>query len=247
VLGIFAIETSGLPVQGAVAELFRVVDLLGVFGNAALGGIVARRRKMDPIGFVALAILSGLGGGVIRDVLLQHGPPAALVDDAYMATAVLGAVAAFFLPFANRLWAMTFPVIDAFALGCWASTGAFKTLSIGLGWLPALLLGTVTAVGGGALRDLTVQRTPQIFGGNTLYATCAVAASAVMTVFWRLGLASAGLVVATLVGAGFCLLARWRGWQLWQGLSWEYSFERRGRFPRLSVRVRGERRQQDSS
>lgn len=86
-----------------------MVDLLGVFGNAVLGGIVARSRKMDPIGFVALAILSGLGGGVIRDVLLQHGPPVALVDDAYMATAVLGAVAALFLPFANRLWPWPFP------------------------------------------------------------------------------------------------------------------------------------------
>ena len=246
-LGTLVIETPGLPVQGAVAELFRAIDLLGVFGNAVLGGIVARRRKLDPIGFVALAILSGLGGGVIRDVLLQHGPPAALVDDAYTATAVLGAVAAFFVPFANRLWALTFPVIDALALGCWASTGAFKTSSIGLGWLPAVLLGTVTAVGGGALRDLTVQRTPQIFGGNTLYATCAVAASAVMTVFWQFELAPVGLVVATLVGSGFCLLARWRGWQLWQGLSWEYSFERRGRMPRVSVRVRGERHQPDST
>jgi uncharacterized membrane protein YeiH len=173
--------------------------------------------------------------------------PAALVDDAYTATAVLGAVGAFFLPFANRLWAMAFPAIDALALGCWASTGAFKTLSVGLGWLPALLLGTITVVGGGALRDLTVQRTPRIFGRNTLYATCAVAASAVMTVFWRLELSPVGLVVATLVGSGFCLVARWRGWQLWQGLSWEYSFERPGRMPLLRVRVRGERRQPDST
>jgi uncharacterized membrane protein YeiH len=63
------------------------------------GGIVARRQKMDPIGFVALAVLSGLGGGVLRDVLLQHGHPAALIDYAYIGTAVLGAL----VPFANRL------------------------------------------------------------------------------------------------------------------------------------------------
>jgi len=195
-----------------------VIDLAGVFGNALLGGIVAREQRMDPIGFVALAILSGLGGGLIRDTLLQHGPPVALTDYSYVATALVGAIVAFLVPVHERIWSRTFPVVDALALGCWAAAGAQKTLDVGLSWLPAILLGTITAVGGGALRDLTVRRIPQIFGGNTLYATCAVAASVVVVIFSYSGHAPAGTVVATCVGAALCLLARWRGWQLRPGL-----------------------------
>ena len=216
-----------------------MIDLAGVFGNAVLGGIVAREQRMDPVGFVALAILSGLGGGLIRDTLLQHGPPVALTDYLYVITALAGAVVAFLAPVHDRVWGATFPVVDALALGCWAAAGAQKTLDVGLGWLPAVLLGTITAVGGGALRDLTVRRIPQIFGGNTLYATCAVAASVVVVIFSYHGHAPIGMVVATCVGAALCLLARWRGWQLWQGLAWEYAIQRPPgkRWPRIKVRV----------
>ena len=223
-----------------VGEVFRVVDLLGVFGNAVLGGIVARELRMDPVGFVALAILSGLGGGLIRDTLLQHGPPAALTDYFYILTAVAGAIIAFLVPVDGRIWNRVFPVIDAFALGCWAAAGAQKTLGVGLGWLPAILLGTITAVGGGAMRDLTVRRIPQIFGGSTLYATCAFIASIVVVLFASVGLHSVGAVVATCVGAALCLLARWRGWQLWQGVAWDYSLRRDPgkRLPRFTMRIR---------
>ena len=78
-----------------------------------------------------------------------------------------------------------FPFVDALALGCWAAAGAQKTLLSGLGWLPAVLLGTVTAVGGGAIRDIALSRVPAIFGGNTLYATCALIASGVMVAMQR--------------------------------------------------------------
>jgi uncharacterized membrane protein YeiH len=137
------------------------------------------------------------------------------------------------------VWRVTFPVIDALALGCWAAAGAQKTLEVGLSWLPAVLLGTITAVGGGALRDLTIRRIPQIFGGNTLYATCAVFASAVAVLFSYGGHAQVGTLVATGAGAALCLLARRRGWQLWQGLAWEYDIGRAEgkRWPRINVRV----------
>jgi hypothetical protein len=64
----------------ALGELSRAVDLAGVFASAVLGGAVARGLRMNPIGFGALALVAGLGGGLIRDTLLQHGPPAALTD-----------------------------------------------------------------------------------------------------------------------------------------------------------------------
>jgi uncharacterized membrane protein YeiH len=204
----------------SVPDLVRVLDLTGVFANALLGGAVARRHGFDPVGFAALAIVSGLGGGLIRDTLLQHGTPVALTNYAYLTTALIGAAVAFAVRFEGRVWERLFPFVDALALGCWAAAGAQKTLTLGLGWLPAVLLGTVTAVGGGAVRDIAVGRIPTIFGGNTLYATCAVIASGTLVLIQSWGYPQAGLVVATVVGAVLCLLARWRGWILPERVEW---------------------------
>lgn len=204
----------------AITETFRVVDLIGVLANAVLGGVLARASRLDPVGFAALAILSGLGGGIIRDTLLQRGTPVALTDYAYILTALAGAGIAFVLDVEGRLWDGGFPWVDAVALGCWASAGALKTLGSGLGWLPAILLGTITAVGGGAVRDIVLRRIPAIFGGNTLYATSALVASGVMVGLYDTGHASVGLVASTVVGAGLTLLARWRGWQLPEADPW---------------------------
>jgi uncharacterized membrane protein YeiH len=211
-----------MPVPDAVLQdLFTGFDLTGVLANAVLGGVMARAERLDPVGFATLAILSGLGGGLIRDTLLQHGTPVALTGPAYIPAALAGAMVAYLLRVEGRLWNYAFPFVDALALGTWAATGAQKTLSVGLAWLPAVLLGTITAVGGGMMRDLCLRRIPQIFGGNTLYATSAVLASGVMVVLYQLGRASLGLVCATVVGAGLTLLARWRGWGLPEAHVWQ--------------------------
>ncbi|MEU6561957.1 trimeric intracellular cation channel family protein [Nocardia nova] len=207
-------------VSDTVPELLRALDLTGVFANAMLGGAVARSYRFDPIGFAVLATASGLGGGIIRDTLLQRGTPVALVDYTYLLTALFGALIAFAFRFEGRLWDRLFPWVDSLALGCWAAVGAQKTLEVGLGWLPAVLLGTATAVGGGVVRDISVGRVPTIFGGNTLYATCALAASATLVIIWYSGHVTAGSIAATVVGAGLCLLARWRGWMLPERVSW---------------------------
>jgi uncharacterized membrane protein YeiH len=197
-----------------IPGLLRALDLLGVLANALLGGVVARQHRLDPVGFGALAILSGLGGGVIRDVLLQRGTPVALTDSAYLATVLGGAAVAYVVPIDGRLWQRLFPFVDALALGCWAASGAQKTLVFGLHWLPAVLLGTVTAVGGGAVRDIVMRRVPTIFGGNTLYATCALVASGLLVVLHLSGVTVVGPLIATATGAALYLLARWRGWTL---------------------------------
>lgn len=203
-----------------LSELFRVLDLTGVFANALLGGVIARKEKLDPFGFATLAVLSGLGGGVIRDVLLQRGTPVALTDYAYLLTALLGAAISFVVFVEGRTWDRIWPSVDALALGTWAATGAAKTLAAGLGWLPAVLLGMITAVGGGVVRDVVLRRIPGVLGGNTLYATCALAGAGVLTVFSSNGQQTTGLVAATILGTSMCLLARWRGWILPDADAW---------------------------
>jgi uncharacterized membrane protein YeiH len=213
--------------ESALTGFITAIDLVGVFANALLGGAIARSRRMDLVGFAALGIVSGLGGGLLRDTLLQHGTPVALTDYTYLLTALVGAVVAFTVRVEGRVWEKVFPYVDALAVGCWAAVGAQKTLWSGLGWLPAILLGTITAVGGGATRDIVLGYLPRIFGGNTLYATSAIAASGVMVVFFDAGYVAAGAVLATLTGATLCLVAEWRGWQLRRGYAWESS-RRRG-------------------
>ncbi|WP_147915799.1 trimeric intracellular cation channel family protein [Ruania zhangjianzhongii] len=200
--------------------VIRWLDLSGVFFNAILGGVVAREHRLDPIGFAVLAVLSGLGGGIIRDTLLQAGPPVAFTDNAYVFTALVGAAIAFSIRLEGRAWDRAYPPIDALALGVWAVVGAQKTLAVGLGPLAAIILGMVTAVGGGFVRDMVLRRIPTILGGSTLYATCALAAAGVAVLLTGLGLSTLASFVATAVGAGLCLLARYRGWVLPAGTGW---------------------------
>lgn len=193
---------------------FRVVDLVAVLANAILGGMVARELKLDPVGFAVLAMTSGLGGGVIRDTLLQQGPPIALTDLSYLLTALTGALITYLLTLQGR-WPHRFLIgADMLGLGCWSATGTAKALTFGLDWLPAVLLGVTTAVGGGMIRDLVVGRTPRIFGGNTLYASGALVGSLEMVVCYALGRPNVGMAVAITTVAVITLLAHRHGWRL---------------------------------
>lgn len=220
-------------------ELNRFIDLLGVFANAILGGVLARSERFDVVGFVVLAMASGLGGGMIRDALLQEGTAAALADSLYVMVAIAGALVAFYIKVEGRWWDRLYPIVDALALGCWAAVGSLKALSYGLGWLPAVLLGTITAVGGGVVRDMMLRRVPRIFGGNTLYATSAVASGVVMVIMFELGYPAIGLLVTTAFGAGMTLLAKRFGWILPESYAWrpKVGYPR----PKLPARWRPER------
>lgn len=203
-----------VPAAVTLGEVVSAVDLAGVLANAILGGLAARFARLDLVGFVILAILSGLGGGMIRDTLLQRGTPVALADPLYLVVAIAGAVIAFVIPFRRRFPHRMLILLDALALGCWAAVGAQKGLDAGLGWLSAIVLGMITAIGGGMVRDVLLLKIPTVFGGNTLYATCAFVASVEMVVLSLLGYPAIGSLVAILSGAALSLLARRFGWKL---------------------------------
>ncbi len=204
-----------------IDDIMRLLDLLGVLFNAILGGVLARSYRLDAIGFAVLAVLSGLGGGIIRDLLLQAGPPVAMTDSAYLLTALGGAGIAYLIRLEGRVWEKVFPPIDALAIGLWATVGAQKTLTVGLSPLTAVLLGMITAVGGGFSRDVVLRRIPGILGGNTLYATGAFAAAITQVTFYMFDHAQIGSIVATIVGMTLVLIARYRGWMLPPGAGWK--------------------------
>ncbi len=196
------------------STLFRVVDVAGVVANGLLGGAVARRMGFDIVGFLVIGIASGLAGGALRDMLLGHGPAVMLTDPAYLTGAVIAAVTAYLMNVRGRFAHRLLTLADLLAVGCWSATGAAKALGVGLGWIPAIFLGTVTAVGGGVVRDVMVGRVPGIFGGSPLYASIAVLGSTEMTVLTLLGHSQLGMAVSIVSCAAMGLLARRRGWIL---------------------------------
>ncbi|WP_122819362.1 trimeric intracellular cation channel family protein [Varibaculum vaginae] len=197
-----------------VLELaFRVVDVTGVFCAAVIGAKLARERRFDAVGFATLAVISALGGGMARDVLLQQ-IPVAFTDPFYLGGALSGATVAFFWRLESKWTNRLITVADALCLGCWAATGAQKTLALGLGILPAMMMGLTTAVGGSIIRDVMVGKIPKIFGGANLYATPAATSAVIMVVFFKLDMPVLGMALSIISALIFILLSQWRGWVL---------------------------------
>ncbi|WP_307807881.1 trimeric intracellular cation channel family protein [Nocardioides xinjiangensis] len=190
-----------------------VLDLTGIFVFAVAGALVAVRRNLDLFAALVLGGVTGLGGGFIRDVLIGATPPAALADWRYLLVPVAAGLLTFvFHPTVGRM-ERTITVLDAFGLALFCVTGALKALDFGLEPLPAALLGMVTGIGGGMIRDVLAGSVPVIFEG-VLYATPALAGAGVVVVLDRLGLP---LLVVAAAGFATCLgwrlLALVRGWR----------------------------------
>ena len=190
-----------------------VLDLVGIFVFAVTGALVAVRKNLDVFAALVLGGVTGLGGGFIRDVLIGATPPAALADWRYLLVPVGAGLLTFtFHPTIGRLERVV-TLFDAFGLALFCVTGALKAVDYGLGPLPAVLLGMVTGIGGGILRDLLAGRVPVIFDGD-LYATPALAGAGVAVLLDR-----ADLPLALVAAAGFStclgwrLLALVRGWR----------------------------------
>ena len=138
------------------------LDLLGTFVFALSGAMLAVRRSLDLFGVMVLAVAAGLAGGLIRDVSLDASPPAALDGMRYLITALAAAVAAFFGHRAIERLNRPVMLLDAMGLGLFTITGCQKALAYGLDPLPAVVLGVLSAIGGGVLRDLLVADVPRV-------------------------------------------------------------------------------------
>jgi uncharacterized membrane protein YeiH len=193
--------------------LLVLLDLTGIFAFAISGGLVGVRKGLDLFGVFVLAAATGLGGGFVRDVLIGAVPPAALADWRYLVVPVAAGLVTFrFHPALGRMERLV-TVFDAFGLGLFCVAGALKALDYGLGPVPAALMGAVTAVGGGILRDLLAGRVPVVLRSE-LYATPALVGSAVAVVgdssslpTWTFAIPAAALATV------WRLVSVWRGWQ----------------------------------
>ena len=190
------------------SPLFLALDLTGVFAFALNGALTAIRvARLDVVGVVTLGIVTALGGGVIRDIFLDSLPPATFGDWRYLAVAAAGSLVA--LAFGRRLdrWMNPIVALDAAGLSLFAVSGALKALSLDAGLAQAVILGAVTAVGGGTLRDVLIGRIPVVLRSE-LYALPALAGALALVVAAELG---APEVPAAVGGAALCFVIRMVG------------------------------------
>lgn len=192
-----------------------VIDLGAVLVGGLSGTLLAVRKQFDLVGCVSLAIVAGVGGGVIRDVLLQQGLPAALQDSRYLLTAVVAAAVGFYRSGSVVRVGRILIAIDALYLAVYTVVGALKALGAGLAPVPAVFLGIVTAVGGGILRDVLAGEAPTLFRTGELYATVSATGSALFVALWESSLVSRAVagIIAMLVMVVLRLLAVYYGWK----------------------------------
>ena len=167
--------------------LLLALDLAGTFAFALNGALTAvRAARLDVVGVVTLGIITALGGGIIRDVFLDELPPTTFDDWRYLAVAAAGSlVAALFARGLDRL-ATPVVVLDAAGLSLFAVSGALRALESDAGLAQAVILGAITAVGGGTVRDVMIGRVPVVLRSE-LYAIPALLGALVFVTATELG------------------------------------------------------------
>ena len=194
--------------------LFNLVDLAGTFAFAISGATAARRCNLDLFGILAIAYITACGGGIARDVCIGAIPPAGLADWRYLATSVVASLAT--IVAYRQVERLTYPVrlFDAMGLGLFAVYGAHKALLYTHNAEVAILLGMVTAIGGGLARDVLLARVSIVLQ-KEIYASAAFAGAALAVIGERAGWPA---LWATWLPIVLCFALRFvslrRGWNL---------------------------------
>ena len=180
--------------------MYILIELIGIFFFAVAGSLMAARRGFDLLGSAFLGGVCGLGGGVVRDLILNQSP-ATFAHPIYFIPPVLAALCVYaFTPSVQKLHRLV-QLFDAAGLGLFCVTGTLKALEHDFNPVTAVLLGVITSVGGGLMRDVISNVTPDLFNPRDIYALAAMVGAALTAVAWHLGLMNVP------VGAGIAALA----------------------------------------
>jgi uncharacterized membrane protein YeiH len=196
------------------AAILQLLDLVGTCVFALSGATLAVRARMDLFGVLVLAIVTAVSGGILRDLLIGVVPPAAIADWQPVALAAISGAICFMWP--GLVERMRHPVqfFDAAGLGVFAVAGAQRALDVGLNAPMAAVLGMVTGIGGGIVRDVLMARVPVVLQAE-IYALAALLGALVVVLGAQFGLSPAMTAPA---GAALCLFLRimaiYRGWKL---------------------------------
>ena len=204
--------SASLP-PGFSATLLLVLNLVGTFVFGLSGGMAGVRKQLDLFGAIVLAVVVGIAGGTIRDVLIGI-PPQTFRDWRYLAVAAgAGLLTAVAHPAINRLQ-RPIDALDAAGLALFCVTGAATALAHRLGVVDAVILGAITGIGGGMLRDVLVGEIPTVLRGG-LYAIPALVGAGIVVLAYHAGDRT---LVFPIVGAAVCFLMRMAGLRYGIGL-----------------------------
>jgi uncharacterized membrane protein YeiH len=197
------------------AGLLNAVDLAGTFVFATEGAIAAIAANLDFLGIMVLSFATALAGGLIRDLLIGAVPPASIRNWRYAAVAFTAAACVILLyDSVQKVPNPVVVVLDAAGLALFAVAGTEKALAYNINPFLAILLGTITGVGGGTVRDILLAQVPSVLRAD-VYATAAITGSAVMVIALRLKLPR---TLAATLGGVVCFVLRvvsfWQHWNL---------------------------------
>jgi len=197
-----------------IGTFLHILDLGGTFVFAISGAVAAVNRRLDIFGILVLSFVAGNFGGISRDVLIGAVPPAALSDGRYLLVSIVAGLITFFSY--SGVDRLRNPVLwfDAIGLSFFAVVGAQKAITFGLSPLMAALMGMLTGIGGGMMRDVLLTDIPQVLRSD-LYAVAALAGASIVAIGDMLGLSYG---VSALGGGILCFglrfLAIRHGWHL---------------------------------
>ena len=190
-----------------------LLDFIGTFAFAISGGLLAVRHRLDLFGVLVLSFAAATAGGMTRDVILGV-TPVAVADWRYLALSLAAGLLTFFRHEQVERMRNPVQISDAVGLALFAVIGSDKALHAGIGPVGAVMMGILSGIGGGIVRDVLVAQVPTVLRYE-LYALAALAASLVMVAGHAFGLPDAPVAV---VGATLCFTLRWlairRGWRL---------------------------------
>jgi uncharacterized membrane protein YeiH len=191
-----------------------VLDLTGTFVFALSGALAGARRELDLFGVLVLSFAAGNSGGITRDLLIGAVPPGAVGDWRYLGVSLIaGLVTFYFSPLIVRM-SNAVLVFDAAGLALFAVAGTSKALSFGLNPVMATVLGMITGIGGGMVRDVLLAEIPTVLRAE-LYAVAALVAAAIVVIGHLLQLPIAPVTAVALIsGFSFRVMAIRRGWRL---------------------------------
>lgn len=189
--------------------LLKTIEILGIFAFAITGIIEARRKQMDIIGTYSVAMVTAFGGGTLRDLLIGHYPlfwmqnynyPLFILGLSVISILFLRKSAGFSKPIIFLLG-----ILDALGLGLFSAVGTSYALSAGVFWFNAVLIGVVTGVFGGVLRDIICNEVPVFFKQSQLYATCSFVGSMIFVILSNYFPAEQTIAIGGCILAAFAL------------------------------------------
>ncbi len=198
----------------ALEVAVHILDLGGTFVFAISGAVAAVERRLDIFGVLVLSFVAGNFGGITRDVLIGAVPPAALSDGLYLGVSIVAGMITFFSYAGVRRLRSPVLLFDAVGLAFFAVVGAQKAITFGLSPLMAALLGMLTGIGGGMVRDMLLTEIPHVLRSD-LYALAALAGASVVVIGDALGIPyAASAPVGGVLCFGLRFMAIRYGWHL---------------------------------